>query len=140
MKYLLLLALIAISFSSQAQFFQKSPVPGASAKFAAVAPTTQNFIKPIIGVTASVSNGASLGGGVGISFQHSKSNAATNSWDIQYSISGIAFLSTNGTKISGIGGLIFGIPGTGGLIQIGPGYDFGNKQVVLLTGVGITIF
>jgi len=140
MKYLLFLSLIFISVSSQAQFFQKSPVPGAFGKLGATAPTTQNFIKPIIGITASVSNGASLGGGVGVSFQHSKANAATNSWDIQYSISGIAFLSTNGSKISGIGGLIFGIPGTGGLIQIGPGYDFGQKQIVLLTGVGIPIF
>jgi hypothetical protein len=49
-------------------------------------------------------------------------------------------MGTNGKQITGTGGLIFGIPGTGGLIQIGPGYDFTQKQLVLLTGVGISIF
>lgn len=142
MKLKLFLLSVCVVFAStvSAQFFHKSPVPGAALKLGAVAPTIQNFIKPIIGITASVSNGTSLGGGVGISFQHSKSDPATNSWIIQYSVSGLVFLSTNGSKISGVGGLVLGIPGTGGLIQVGPGYDFGQKQVVLLTGVGIPIF
>lgn len=142
MKYLLFLFLIAASFSCSAQFFKKTPVPGA-AEFkmgAAVTPATQNLIKPLIGITATESNGAALGAGVGISFQHSKANAATNSWDIQYSISALAFITTNGKTIGGTGGLLIGIPGTGGLIQLGGGYDFTAKQLVALTGVGIPIF
>lgn len=137
----LILAVVTVG-TGHAQFFKKSPVPGA-AEFklgAAVTPTVQNFIKPLVGVTATESNGASLGAGVGISFQHSKANVETNSWDIQYSISALAFITTNGSKIGGTGGLLIGIPGTGGLVQLGGGYDFTNKQFVALTGVGIPIF
>lgn len=144
---LAVLVLVAFLFAGavNAQFFEKSPVPGAvgstsRAVAAAAAPTTQDFIKPIVGVSASVSTGTSLAGGFGVSFQHSKAVQATNSWSIQYSVSALAFIGTNGKQITGIGGLIFGIPGTGGLIQVGPGYDFTQKQVVLLTGVGIPIF
>jgi hypothetical protein len=142
MKVKLLLIVLFFATTAKAQFFEKSPVPGTHpVGFRAIAsPTTQNFIKPLIGVSAAVSTGASLDGGIGISFQHSKSNAATNSWDIQYTISAIGFLGTNGKTITGTAGLIFGIPGTGGLVQIGPGYDFTLKQPVLLTGVGISIF
>lgn len=139
---LILISLLLASCFANAQFFKKTPVPGA-AEFklgAAVTPVTENLIKPIIGITAIESNGASLGGGVGISLQHSKANAATNSWDIQYSISALAFITTNGKTIGGTGGLVIGIPGTGGLVQLGGGYDFTNKQFVALTGVGIPIF
>lgn len=144
MKIKLLLLAFAVVFSTActAQFFHKTPVPGA-AEFkmgATVSPTVQNLIKPIIGISATVSNGTSLGGGVGISLQHSKANAATNSWDIQYSISAIAFLTTNGNAIGGTGGIVIGVPGTGGLIQVGGGRDFTQKQWVVLTGVGIPIF
>lgn len=144
MKLKLLFLASAVFFSTvcTAQFFQKTPVPGAAeVKLgAAAAPTVQNFIKPLIGVSASVSNGTQLAGGVGISFQHSKSDPTTNSWVIQYSISALGFLGTNGSKITGTGGLVFGVPGTGGLIQIGPGYDFTMKNLVVLTGVGIPLF
>lgn len=148
-KIILTLIILIIAVGANAQFFKKSPLPNteqfnpmarAIMPSAVAAPTTQNFIKPLIGVSASVSNGTSLAGGVGISFQHSTADAATNSWVIQYSISALGFIGTNGTKISGTGGLVFGIPGTGGLIQIGPGYDFTQKQLVLLTGVAISIF
>ena len=129
---------------ANAQFFSKSPVPGAGGSRAraivASAPTVQDFIKPIVGISASVSNGTSLDGGIGVSWQHSKANTATNSWDIQYTVSAIGFLGTTGKIITGTAGLIFGIPGTGGLVQIGPGYDFTQKQLVLLTGVGIPLF
>lgn len=141
----ILIAFILFAGTANAQFFEKSPVPGAirvnsRAITVPAAPTTQNFIKPLIGVSASVSNGTSLDGGFGVSFQHSRADVAANTWSIQYSISALAFIGTNGKKITGTGGLIFGIPGTGGLIQIGPGYDFTQKQLVLLTGVGISIF
>lgn len=144
MKFKLLLLSLAVIFSTavSAQFFKKTPVPGASEfKMGATsAPVVQNFVKPIIGISATVSNGTSLGGGVGISFQHSKANAATNSWDIQYSISAIMFLTTNGNAIGGTGGIVIGVPGTGGLVQVGGGRDFTQKQWVVLTGVGIPIF
>jgi len=143
---ILAIALLFISGTCSAQFFQKSPLPGTPTAHvfnldgATAAPSVQNFLKPLIGISASVSTGAALDGGVGFSFQHSKSDPATNSWVIQYSISALGFLGTNGKQITGTGGLVFGIPGTGGLIQIGPGWDFTNKQIVLLTGVGIPIF
>jgi hypothetical protein len=145
MRFKLLLIAVLFSIGANAQFFSKSPVPGAHglntrAVTPTASPTIQNFIKPIVGVSASVSNGAALDGGIGVSFQRSKADPVTNSWIIQYTISAIAFIGTNGSKITGTGGLIFGIPGTGGLIQIGPGYDFTQKQLVLLTGVGISIF
>lgn len=150
MKFrLLFFSLLFIAGYSNAQFFEKSPVPGAHETFspgraatapASSAPVTQNFFKPLIGVSASVSNGTSLDGGIGVSFQHRQADPATNSWKIQYTISALGFIGTNGKQITGTGGLIFGIPGTGGLIQIGPGYDFTQKQLVLLTGVGISIF
>jgi hypothetical protein len=140
-----LVAIFLCAGAVNAQFFEKSAVPGAKglnsrAITATAAPIIQDFIKPIIGVSASVSTGASLDGGFGVSFQHSKANTVTNAWVIQYSVSALAFIGTNGKKITGTGGLIFGIPGTGGLIQVGPGYDFTQKQLVLLTGVGISIF
>jgi len=144
MKLKLFLLSVCVIFAStvSAQFFKKTPVPGAAGfkLGATAAPIVQNFIKPIIGISATVSNGTSLGGGIGISFQHSKANAATNSWDIQYSISAIAFLTTNGNAIGGTGGIVIGVPGTGGLVQVGGGRDFTQKQWVVLTGVGIPIF
>ena len=143
MKLILLLSILFISLGANAQFFKKSPIPAktyALIEGATSSPTVQNFIKPIVGVSASVSNGTALNGGIGVSFQHSTADQSTNSWVINYSISAIGFLGTTGNKLTGTAGLIFGIPGTGGLIQIGPGYDFTQKQVVLLTGVAISIF
>lgn len=142
---LVLIAFILFAGTANAQFFQKSTVPGANrlntrAVTATSAPTIQNFFKPLIGVSASVSNGTALDGGFGVSFQRSQADPATNSWIIKYTISALAFIGTNGKNITGTGGLIFGIPGTGGLIQVGPGYDFTQKQLVLLTGVGISVF
>lgn len=143
LKLLLTSLILIIAIGANAQFFKKSPLPPktyALVEGVTTAPTVQNFIKPIVGVSASVSNGTSLDGGFGVSFQHSTADQSTNSWVINYSISAIAFLGTTGNKLTGTGGLIFGIPGTGGLIQMGGGYDFTQKQVVLLTGVAISIF
>lgn len=134
----LLILLFTVTFC-EAQFFKPKPLPSTELKIglSVANPIVQNFVKPIIGVTASVSNGTQLAGGAGVAFQHDKFDATSNSWIIQYSISALGFLGTNGTKITGTGGFILGIPGTNGLIQTGPGYDFTNKQLVLLTGVAI---
>lgn len=139
MKLLILASVLLFSMSASAQFFKPKALPTAQNKFGATVTNqfVKNFFKPIIGVTALVSNGTQLAGGAGIAFQHDKFDAASNSWVISYSVSALGFLGTGGGKITGTGGLVFGIPGTGGIVQIGPGYDFTNKQIVLLTGVGI---
>lgn len=141
MKIRLLLLVFAFAFSTActAQFFGPKPLPHPGGKFSLSAvDSTRNFIKPIISVSATFSNGTSLAGGVGISWQHTKPDAASNSYIIQYSVSGIAFLTTNGNKIGGTGGLVIGIPGTAGMIQVGGGRDFTNKQWVGITGAAIT--
>lgn len=147
MKLLVLLSIVMLSVfgaNAQAGFFKPKPLPNVSdIKFKAtpsgdtVISIVKNFVRPIVDVTATVSTGASLAGGVGLSWQHDSFDIASNSWVIKYSVSAVGFIGTNGTKITGLGGLIFGIPGMGGLVQVGPGYDFTQKQIVLLTGVGI---
>lgn len=143
MKFLsVLLVCIAFMFSAGAQsVFSPKPLPvekmSIKAGAAIASPVTQNFFRPIVGVSASVSNGTQLAGGFGFSFQHDYLDVASNTWAIRYEISALGFLGVGQGKISGTGGIVFGIPGTNGLIQIGPGYDFTNKQVVLLTGTAI---
>lgn len=139
-KLIILASVLFFAMSASAQSFfgpKALPTGGTKLGISASNPLVQNFVKPIIGITASVSSGAQLSGGVGVAFQHDKFDNASNSWVIQYSVSGIGFLGTDGSKITGTGGLVFGIPGTNGLIQAGPGYDFTNKKVVILTGVAI---
>lgn len=145
MKYLFLLLIAFVSVGVvNAQFFMPNPRPYANTelKMGATAPNPliKNFIKPIIGISASVSDGTQLAGGFGVSFQHDKADAASNTYVIQYSISVLGFLGTNGSKITGTGGLVFGIPGTSGIVQVGPGYDFTFQKLVLLTGVAVPIF
>lgn len=139
LRLIVLASVLFFSMSASAQFFKPKPLPTVEAKLGASLsnPLVKNFVKPIIGVTALVSNGTQLAGGVGVAFQHDKFDAASNSWVISYSVSAVGFLGVGGGRITGTGGLIFGIPGTAGIVQIGPGYDFTYKQIVLLTGVGI---
>jgi len=134
MKFSILLLVIGLGISScaSAQFFGPKPTPYQSGSLKLGA--------PIIGVSASVSTGTSFLGGFGVSFQHDKADAASNTYVPQYTISAVGFIGTNGTKITGTAGLIVGIPGTSGIVQVGPGYDFTQKQLVLLTGVSIPIF
>lgn len=142
-RILILSLLVAFSFSSQAQvssIFKPLPKPRSFVSFngaTLASDSISNSIRPIVNVTASVSNGASLAGGVGIGFQHNKWDVASQSWLTVYSVSAVGFLGTNGSKITGTGAVIFGIPGTNGLIGIGPGYDFTNGVWVLMTGVQI---
>lgn len=139
MKFIIILFLASISLGASAQSFFK-PLPKIQhgfSGFAAPKDSSINVFRPIVGVTASVSNGTQLAGGFGVSFQHDTYDLASDTWVIKYSVSALGFLGTNGNKVTGTAGLVAGIPGTAGLIQIGPGYDFTNKQLVLLTGVGI---
>jgi hypothetical protein len=53
---------------------------------------------------------------------------------MQYSVSALAFLGSNGSTASVTGGLVVGFLN---LFQVGGGYDFTSKKFVLLTGVGI---
>lgn len=140
--FLILSVVFSISCSAQNGFFGPKPPPYPGGRFslsATAVDSTHNFFKPTINVSATFSNGTSMAGGIGIQWQHDKANAATNTWVIQYSVSAIAFLTVNASKIGGTGGLVIGIPGTAGIIQLGGGYDFTNKQFVAITGAAIPI-
>jgi hypothetical protein len=144
MKFKLLLlifsAVFTVSCSAQNGFWGPKPVPYPGGQFKATTTTlTKNFFKPTINVSATFSNGTSMAGGVGIQWQHDKADAASNTWVPVYTVSAIAFLTTNGKTIGGTGGLVVGIPGTAGIIQLGGGYDFTNKQFVAITGAAIPL-
>ena len=147
MKFKLLFLILSVVFAtscSAQSFFGPKPPPYPGGRFglngaSLAADSTHNFFKPTINVSATFSNGTSMAGGIGLQFQHDKANAATNTWVIQYSVSAIAFLTVNASKIGGTGGLVIGIPGTAGIIQLGAGYDFTNKQFVAITGAAIPI-
>lgn len=139
-KKILFISLFALCFSfaaSAQSFFKPIPLPTQGQKNllkagSATAPLIQNSIRPLVGVTASISDGTALAGGVGAGFQHNQYDEASQKWVTQYSISGLVFLDS---KASVVGGLVLGF--AGGLLQVGPGYDFTSKRFVLLTGIGI---
>jgi hypothetical protein len=140
MKFkLLLLSLLTIaSLSCSAQFFGPKPVPYPGGKFNASATTlTKDFFKPAINVSATFSNGTEAAGGVGIQWQHTKADAASNSYIIQYSFSAIAWLTVGANKVGGTVGIVASIPGTAGMINLGGGRDFTGGQWVAITGVNI---
>lgn len=146
MKFKLLFLVFAVAFatSCSAQSFFK-PIPKCKGTYStdqvghlsltASGDSIQNSFRPVASVTASVSNGAALAGGFGISFQHNKWDIPSQTWVTEYAVSGLGFLVTNGNSIGGVAGIVLGIPGTNGLINVGPGYDFTSKQVVFLSGV-----
>ena len=143
MRKILSLLLVILIFASGAMaqsFFKPLPKPKFD-KFSLSATDssnlTQNAIRPVVAISAITSTGESLGAGAGAGFEHLRWDVASQSWVTVYSISALAFIATNGTKITGTGGLVFGIPGTNGLVAAGVGYDFSNKVVVLLTGVNL---
>jgi hypothetical protein len=138
-KLLLLSIMTVFSLSCSAQFFgpkERPYTPGGELKWrlsATPTPPTKNFVKPIISVSATFSNGASLAGGFGIAFQHTKADSASNTYVTQWQAALIAFLTVNASKIGGVGGFVVSIPGTAGMISPGIGYDFTNKGVVFIT-------
>lgn len=139
-KFLLPLVLILVAqvtFAQVGGFFKPIPLPGANQKMSltASANPTQYMLRPVASVTAISGNGAQLAGGFGIALQANKYDPTTLAYVTQWSAAAIGFLATNGNKLSGVAGLAIGIPGTNGILQAGPGYDFTNKQVVLLSGV-----
>lgn len=139
-KFLLPLVLLFVAQVSMAQFspFKPVPLPGAISKLSAAAATTyptQYMIRPVASVTAISGNGAQLAGGFGIALQANKYDPASLAYVTEWSAALIGFLATNGNTLSGVAGLAVGIPGTNGVIQAGPGYDFTNKKVVILSGV-----
>lgn len=135
-KLLLLSMLTVFSLSVSAQFFKPIPKPGSTLIGSATAanPLIQNNIRPVFGVTASVSDGATLAGGLGVGWQHNQWDAPSQAWVTQYSVSALAFLGSNGSQADFIGGLAFGFLN---FISIGPGYDFTSKKFALLTGVQV---
>lgn len=136
-KLLLLSMLTVFSLSLSAQgLFKPLPKPDGSysGKMALSGDSVMNSIRPLVGVTAIVSDGTQLAGGIGIGFQHLKFNQPSQSWIMQYSVSALAFLGSNGTNATFTGGVVVGFLN---LFQIGGGYDFTSKRAVLLTGIGI---
>lgn len=131
--------LFASAISAQS-FLKPLPLPGQNEKMAlkmgTTAAITKNSFRPLIGISATIlSDGTQLAGGVGAGYTHSVWDDASQKWTTQYSISGLVFLDT---KANVVGGILFGF--AGGLMQIGPGYNFGTKQFALMTGVGINPF
>jgi hypothetical protein len=140
LKLLLITLLFAFAGTVSAQSFFK-PLPKLhsydAGKLGVSTDSTMNSIRPVVAISASVSDGTSLASGLGAGFEHLKWDPVSQSWITIYSISAIGFLTTNGNSIGGTAGLIFGIPGTGGLISVGPGYDVTGKRWVFLSGVQI---
>ena len=143
MKFKLFLLVLSVfiigSCSAQIGIFGPKPVPYPGGKFGLTADSTHNFFRPTVSVSATFSNGTSLAGGFGIQFQHDKADAASNTWVIQYSVSAIGFLTTNGSKLGGVGGIVLGIPGTNGIVNVGGGRDFTNGAWVFITGASINL-
>jgi len=145
MKFkLILISLLLASSFANAQFFGPKPkpyTPGGELKWGlstALTPATKFFVKPLISVSATFSNGASLGGGAGVSFQYCRADSASNTYVIKWAISPIAFLTVNSNKLGGVGGIVISVPGTAGLINVGGGRDFTNNAWVFITGAGFT--
>ena len=92
-------------------------------------------IRPVVVLSADVSDGAQLAGGAGIGYQSNKWDDASQAYITQWSVSAIGLLGTTGSKLTGTGGIIAGIPGTNGIIGIGGGRDFTQGKWVLITGV-----
>lgn len=144
MKLLILAALVLITSACSAQGFFK-PLPKgpayASNKMSLTivdsSNLTMNSIRPVVAISAMVSNGTQLASGAGAGFGHYRWDPASQSWVTVYSISAVAFIGTTGSSITGTGGLVVGIPGTNGILGAGIGYDLTSKSVVALTGVQI---
>lgn len=138
--FLLAFSLIAVASCSAQSFFGPFPKGPAYARKMSLSVVdssnlTMNAVKPVVVISALVSDGTELAGGFGAGFGHYIWNEVSQSWVTVYSISAVAFLGTNGSKITGTGGLVFGIPGTNGTLGAGPGYNITLKQWSLLTNV-----
>ncbi len=135
-RLVLLASVLFLSMSVSAQFFKPIPKPGhlAEGRFGLATDSVKSSIRPVLNISATFSDGTSLAGGAGLGFQRNRWDVASQSWVTKWSLSGIGFLGTNGTKISGTAALVFGIPGTNGLVNIGPGYNITMGVWVLATG------
>lgn len=136
-KLLLLVFSIAFSFSCSAQtFFKPLPKP-ASAKFGLSLDSIVKSIRPVVVLSATVSDGAQLAGGAGLGYQANKWDAASQSYITQWSLSAVGLIGTTGTKLTGTAALILGVPGTNGLIGLGGGYDLTQGRWVFVPTVQI---
>jgi len=144
MKKLILIFLVGLlaSFgvSAQSGFFGPLPkpthkyVPG---KYNLSVDSVIKSIRPVVVLAADVSDGAQLAGGAGIGYQVNKWDAASGNYITKWSVSLVGLLGTTGTKITGTGGVVIGIPGTNGIIGVGGGRDFTQSAWVLITGAVI---
>lgn len=141
MKYLLIFSLLFCFVGAEAQsFFNRIPpmtMKLGLSKSSVSLDSILNAIRPVVVISATVSDKSQLAGGAGFGYQRLKWNATNNAWTTMWSASLVGLLGTNGTKITGTGGLVFGIPGTNGLVNIGGGYDFTFGNWVFISGVQI---
>jgi hypothetical protein len=140
LRLLILSFSVIFSMSCSAQSFFK-PLPKLSSvsagKFGISLDSIVKSIRPVVVISGTVSNGASLAGGAGIGYQSNKWDPASQAYITQYSISLIGLLGTNGNQITGTAGLVIGIPGTNGMLAVGGGRDFTQKAWVFIPTIQI---
>jgi hypothetical protein len=136
MRKYLILSLLAIVFalSASAQsFFKALPKPGGKLSLGATETTVVvNSIRPVVSVTALLSDGTQLAGGFGAGWQHNVWDPASQTYNTQYSLSAIGFLGSNGQTATFSAGLVVGLLN---FISAGPIYDFTTKKFGVATGV-----
>lgn len=142
LKLLLLsfiLCIVTVGVGHAQSFFKPLPKPAAfsAGKFSLASDSVMGTFRPVVAISASLSNGASLSSGLGVGYERLKYDATSQAWVTQYSIAALGFISTNGNAIGGTAGLAIGIPGTNGLLSVGPGYDFTGGKWVFMTGAQI---
>ena len=139
-KLVLLLLVGVLSFgAANAQFggfFNPIPPPGGKlsvSRYNLSLDTIVKSIRPVAVLSATVSDGAQLAGGAGFGYAVNKWDAASQAYITQWSVSAVGLLGTTGTKITGTGGIVVGIPGTNGVVGLGGGRDFTQGNWVLIT-------
>jgi hypothetical protein len=141
MKVKLIIAALLITASVNAQSFF-GPLPKANVYSDKLGITvvdssklSMNAFKPVVAVSALVSDGTELSGGAGVAYSHYVWDQASQSWVTIWYVGAVGFLGTTGSTITGSAGIIGGIPGTNGIIGIGPLYNLTTKKFGLATGV-----
>src|SRR3974390_2601446 len=99
-RLFIFICFLAVSSGCFAQFFGPKPLPYGSENLrmeairagATLALPTKNFVRPLVDISATFSNGTQLAGGFGVGFQHDKADPASNSYAIQYQVAAMGFL------------------------------------------------
>lgn len=101
--------------------------------------STMNAIRPITIAAAYSEPGNILMAGAGLSYQHLTYSTSTGLWSCQWSVSAIGF--AGGSVAPSTPASIMSVGVLGGflnnLVEIGPCYNFGTKQVGVAVALGI---